>query len=55
VKVPPNKLLMPMQQQMDCDGAGVKIPWIKFEVKDDDGSLPMEEGGEAELPDAPKV
>jgi hypothetical protein len=53
-----------MQMQMDCDGASVKIPWIRFDVRNDDGSMPVDydaatentmPGATDNMAEAPKV
>jgi hypothetical protein len=33
--------MIPMQMQMDCDGSSVKIPWIRFDIKEEGEDLPV--------------
>jgi hypothetical protein len=41
VKVPPGKVMVPMQMAMDCDGGEVKIPWMRFVIKDEYDDMPV--------------
>jgi hypothetical protein len=50
VKVPPGKELTPMQQEMDCDGVDVKIPWLRFKITDQGKSVQEDDENEVEYP-----